>query len=353
MLREYLGNLLGVRIRENFPAIQSSIEARLAEARMEMDSLGKPRDTKENRVKYLQDIAQRFEDEAGKAMNKPGRLPEALRVRSLLRNQSEEFAQRMRQQGHTHPFEDHDVDPVETLNQMMAEAADSDEDQFGLGSGGNGGFSNLPITPPSSRSSPGFGTKKSNNFRTPTVAQHQQPPQMADALFDEIRAQFRAFHTDQLPGLINPDVVPVLFQIQTENWNLFAREYGLKVADVLGNVASGILGRACPLQAGSTIVREGLLNVLRIFWNDAGRETTKELEIYCARLHKLPPATENPLFDTKLKALQAIRLMKSMQSLQKGSSSNFAAVFKKLHFSIEDNMVKSIHDILKVYYSVS
>lgn len=356
MLRRYLSNLLGSRIRDAFPVIQASIDKRLAEAKLSARALGKPRHTRTDRLEYLREIVERYERDAKIAMERPGELPKNLMLRNKVSEEKEKFSELMRQSGHKHQFEDPDTDPQDALALMMDEHAASAKGQFQFQFGGSltpDGLDkpkapgiNLPVTPPSDHRS----SKKRSQTRKKPSRKSEILHEAPDALFNEIRKRIHEYQTSQLPGLVNPDVMPSLFKTQTEKWYTYAKQHIITIGNIVAQGIHGILERVQPRSPGFEIVHDGLWEIIKIFWQNAMNKLERELDEFCYRERNHPLSVESSMFTPRLKALQTIRLMQSIKTLSLEQSP--VAIHEQLHFSIEDNMVKTVHDILKIYYQV-
>ncbi|KXJ85683.1 P-loop containing nucleoside triphosphate hydrolase protein [Microdochium bolleyi] len=325
MLRAHLSNMLCDRIRLNFPTIQASISAHLSAARSRLAVLGQPRLTHHDRQRYLGEFVQRYAALARDAVENPGLVEEGLRIRTQVQQQKEAFAKEMREHGHTYQFEDAEVDPIARL------AEDRDHCAGGHGTGGA-------------------------------------------ELFDFIRRQLRAFQSTQLPGLVNPQVMPALVREQTAQWEAISSRHLQAVHEQVGTTAAAILHAVCP-EDQFPVVNRGLWAVLSRQWQTTAVGNGEELLRHCererggvdgtgsitGRASGHIDATGNKNFAHELKALQTLRLLESMDALadaEEADSDSLAPrrglrtelIFNQLHFSIEDNMTKMVHDILKVYY---
>ncbi|KAH9884771.1 vacuolar sorting protein VPS1 [Xylariomycetidae sp. FL2044] len=354
MLRTYLCDVLCAQIRRNFPHIQTRIQELLLEAQSSQQALGTPRPTHTDRLQYLRDTVQRYEILATKALEKPGLLDKELRVRNKVKTSNEDFAKLMHGSGHKHQFEDPDMDPVEEAMRLTAEfSLLAEEDDSSLRDEktpfpfiGNGRL----LTTPDLNDPRSLMNKKSTTsslvFRAPTK------DEIGKSLREDIREELRAFAGVQLPGLVNPEVMTVLYQKQTDKWRDFAVEHVERVAQHLGDVVQGILNRVCPPDAsGPMAMHEGLLQVLVDLWKESKAKALAEVETFCHRERKHIMQTTDSRFYEKLKAWQTIRLLRSLASVP--DKYDAAVIHNHIHSSIEDNMIHAVHDILKVYYQIS
>ncbi|KAI8278467.1 Dynamin-A [Colletotrichum sp. SAR 10_98] len=205
MLKRHLGNLLCARIRDNFPTIRDTISRLLSTAEVSRKSLGDPRPTHNLRQQYLRDILQKYCKITNRALYFPGFLDdETVRVRALTRSANESFTQAMKEGGHTFDFEDPDIDPIKELANKMS--------------------TNYPPVPPQ-QSDPTV-TPPTTPPRKGRVGQAKGVKDETAASFaKEIQSQLKIWQTTELPGLINTEVIRVLFMKQSELWERIAEEH--------------------------------------------------------------------------------------------------------------------------------
>ncbi|KAI8283814.1 hypothetical protein K4K60_002401 [Colletotrichum sp. SAR11_57] len=280
MLKKHLGNLLCARIRDNFPTIRDTISRLLSEAEGSRQSLGDPRPTHNLRQQYLRDVLQRYGEIADKALYYPGFLDdEMMRVRAMTRSANEEFTQAMKDRGHAYNFQDADVDPVKQLTDIMSHHYSSQSQASPP--------TEQPVTPPSTP--PKKGRERQS---------HNIQEQSATSFTQEVRSQLKIWQTTELPGLVNTEVIKVLFMKQSEKWEHIAEEH----IDLVG----------------------------------------RHVE-----------------FQQNLQALRSSRLLNTLGSMpiREGTLvepvAHLHALFRHIHHSAEDNMINDVHDVVKVYYQIS
>ncbi|KAJ0343713.1 hypothetical protein KNSL1_010062 [Colletotrichum chrysophilum] len=280
MLKKHLGNLLCARIRDNFPTIRDTISRLLSEAEGSRQSLGDPRPTHNLRQQYLRDVLQRYGEIADKALYYPGFLDdEMMRVRAMTRSANEEFTQAMKDRGHAYNFQDADVDPVKQLTDIMSHHYSSQSQASPP--------TEQPVTPPSTP--PKKGRERQS---------HNIQEQSATSFTQEVRSQLKIWQTTELPGLVNTEVIKVLFMKQSEKWEHIAEEHIDRV----------------------------------------GRHVE---------------------FQQNLQALRSSRLLNTLGSMpiREGTlvepAAHLHALFRHIHHSAEDNMINDVHDVVKVYYQIS
>ncbi|KAK5627842.1 hypothetical protein RRF57_003557 [Xylaria bambusicola] len=388
MLRKHLSNLLSQRIRGSFPDIRARIQELLADAQKSRAALGDARPTHADRLKYLHDIIEKYETHAAHALEKPWLLDEQLRARNKVKDCNDEFAQLMLDRGHTHQFEDPDIDPLAEVLRMKDELPGGDSSSFCLASATehnrpqnsskslstttteNNVFSfQYPQIPPKPQAtlatehniffsqghsnSPSTPQRRQSLPSNPTPTKSPAKDEIGKHLREEIRRELRVSKGTQLLGLINPEVVPALYRKQTENWYKHAYQHIYTVANHVAFVATGILRLVCPPDpiSGNPRLHDRLFNILQGFYEESGAAAVRELKKYSNQDRSHPLQTENPKYYQRLKAWQTIRLLRSLASVSPDSDA--MAIYDRLHYTIEDNMVDAVHDILKVYYQLS
>ena len=107
-LKKYLAQLLCNRIQDNFPTMLATVQARKAKVIEELNAIAAPRETLEEKRAYLSRIAHDFSSQSSDALR--GRYDTLKRddwkIRKLVRQLNEEFAQRMFSKGHYLSFAD-------------------------------------------------------------------------------------------------------------------------------------------------------------------------------------------------------------------------------------------------------
>ncbi|KAF5528590.1 Dynamin-A [Colletotrichum aenigma] len=337
MLKRHLGNLLCARIRDNFPTIRDTISRLLSTAEVSRKSLGDPRPTHNLRQQYLRDILQKYCKITNRALYFPGFLDdETMRVRALTRSANESFTQAMKEGGHTFDFEDPDIDPIKELANKMS--------------------TNYPPVPPQ-QSDPTV-TPPTTPPRKGRVGQAKGVKDETAASFaKEIQSQLKIWQTTELPGLINTEVIRVLFMKQSELWERIAEEHINEVGRYVEHAADKILRQVCS-SSGCEIIQKELSAVIAQFQRQTKERALAELREHCRRERESHLQTTDVRFQQKLQAFRSLRLMKAIVSYPPtqgyhSAEDHWAAIFHLFHHSAEENMVNDVHDVVKVYYEIS
>ncbi|OHW91879.1 vacuolar sorting protein vps1 [Colletotrichum incanum] len=349
-LQEYLGNLLCAQIRGNFPVIQESVRRLLSEAEASRKDLGDPRPTHNLRQQYIRSVIERYHTVAVKTLKSPGSLSdETLRVRGLVREANEGFTAEMQDHGHTHMFEDPSIDPMVQLAEAVSFYSARLAGYLPASSQDNGSLqqelaTTPPLTPP----------KKQQNRRKKSTAAHQ----FHTPLVEEIRDQLRIWQTTELPGLVNTEVIQVLFKKQSEHWQHIAERHIDNIANDVEVASNWILEDICSPDSCSSILYEELSRILTQFQQQAKKKAIQELKEHCRRERESHLQTTDSRFQERLQALRTVRLLKALGSIPSFQSGAFdmghsKLLFQHFHHSIEGNMIHDVHDVVKVYYELS
>ncbi|GJD05099.1 vacuolar sorting protein VPS1 [Colletotrichum higginsianum] len=344
-LQEHLGKLLCAQIRGNFPVIQESVRSLLSDAESSRRALGDPRLSHSLRQQYIRDVVERYHATAVKTLKSPGSLSdEALRVRGLVREANELFTAEMHNRGHTHLFEDPDADPMTQLaNAVKFYAARLAGET--MGAEHERGATSPPLTPPEK-------TRAATRFPT-----SQKPP--IKPLVEEIGEQLRIWQTTELPGLVNTEVIQVLYRKQSENWQRIAEYHIDCIANDIETASNWILEDACSPACCSSILYQELSRVLTQLQQQAKKKAVEELKEYCRRERASHLQTTDSRFEERLQALRTVRLLNSLGSIPPFTSGNNINIdhakrlFRHFHHSSENNMIYDVHDVVKVYYQLS
>ncbi|KAF3811106.1 Interferon-induced GTP-binding protein Mx2 [Colletotrichum gloeosporioides] len=332
MLKRYLSNLLYSRLCDSVPDIQESISDALWAANNLRTRLGDARSSHRLRQLYLRDAVEKFHAIAKKTLNSPGHLSDKeTMVRSLVRESSNHFTVAMREHGHAYEFEDVGTEPTRKLADAISSYYPSD----------------AVVTHHSTASKKSTGQQKSKDTR-------RLPP-----LTSEIRLQLKVWQTTELPGLLNTEVVKVLFKEQTRKWEDLAKSHISRVTNTVEVACDVILNQVFKSDGSSKILRSELEMVLSQFRREGKSKALDELKEYCRRERELHLQTTDPRFTENLEALRSARLLKTLKSMPKQSGdladpmSHAGALLQHFHHSAGDNMVQEVHDIVKSYYQIS
>ncbi|KAK8046043.1 hypothetical protein PG996_014107 [Apiospora saccharicola] len=358
-LRDYLGGLLCDKIRKEFPAMQQKVRQLLSRELQIKSCLGEPRDDHKARLQYLMSIIQEYNTDALQALERPWRLPdETMRLRSIVSNCNKDFDNAMMIDGHTYEFEEPQLE--------------------------------YPQAPPPATSQPGFpptpeGSPQHKSMRHGLKkASLSMPPQFGDSpqtpaeLRTEIRRQIYNFQSSQLPGLLNPDIFPVLYRTQTKKWESIARQHLEFVAQSTRDAALLLLGYVFQheLTGETNATHDRLADTLLRMSKASEQRALGELQRYCGKEADFPFFTTNPEFARRLEENRRIRfknhtfqhfkmLFEATQAAQATAEAegggvdsglfdaSLDAMYVRMHPSTAQHTEDEAHDILKAYYELS
>ncbi|KXH46427.1 vacuolar sorting protein VPS1 [Colletotrichum salicis] len=341
-LQKYLGNLLCAQIRGNFPVIQESVRRLLSDAKDSRKSLGEPRPSHSLRQQYIRDVVEKYHAMATKTLKSPGSLAkDSLRVRGLVRRANESFSSQMLARGHTYTFEDHGVDPMTQLSDTIT----SFSPPCPQPPTGQEQTTTPPTTPP-----------KKRHGLTPQLHTEPQPTRVP-SFVDEIREQLHIWQTTELPGMVNTEVIKILYKKQSEQWQRIAEQHIENIADDVETASNWILEDVCSPENCSKILYEELARTLTHFQQEAKQKALRELKDHCRRERESHLQTTDARFHERLQTLRTVRLLRAIGSSpalqQRLDLTSSKALFHQFHHSSEGNMVNDVHDVVKVYYELS
>ncbi|KAI0151759.1 vacuolar sorting protein VPS1 [Xylariaceae sp. FL1272] len=346
MLRKHLAIVLSIQNRSCFPAITRQIDQKLDRARNLRHSLGNARPTHYDRLQYLREVIQAFETFAVRALRQPGKVFPQLRIRKGIKDANDQFSKMMLETGHAYSFEDADIDPLDEVVQMMANLNESsaEKSEFGVAA--------IPqIFTQTGRQIPQVSSRKStSHIKTPQSDLTGVEDDNGLTLMKEIRAQLATFEGNHLPGLIDPDLLPLLFQLQTEKWQGLAETHLARIGEIVANTALRILEHVCsPESENHRTLHSALRAVMAELYNKAYDKAKDRLREYCSQVRE-NKMQANDMFFKKLKAWETIRLLRCLASTPPGSDA--IGLHQHIHFTSEDNIVNTVHDMMKVYYQI-
>ncbi|KPM38822.1 hypothetical protein AK830_g7733 [Neonectria ditissima] len=332
-LKVHLGAILNRKIESGFPVIRDEISGRLHAKQAEKDILGEPRDSHDSMLNYASTIARSYESKAMLALDHPGRLKiPSMELRQEVRRLNEEFDRFMRAKGATWDFQDYDVNPRAKLAELNFT---------------DGNPQARPHASPR-KGSPGFD----ESFA------HYTKMQSSEDLLRQIEEQLVGFQANQLPGIVNPDIFPAMYQLQVAKWLEIARIHLSRVKDTTATCIVTILESVCPATGGTERLFTGLRGLLEQSFHSANAQTDERCLIQCEQETKCTILqTTDPKFEEDIIGWRRVRFQQALLAAthHKGPSATeaLAKCFDLAHPSLKKNMVNEVHDVLKVYYKIS
>ncbi|KAH7008588.1 P-loop containing nucleoside triphosphate hydrolase protein [Ilyonectria destructans] len=331
-LKTHLGTILDSKITSSFPAIQEHVERNLQAKLSEEAMLGEPRGNHHARLNYATNIAKNYDELAIMALDRPGRLPTpVMELRQEVSRLNREFDSFMRARGAEWEFQDYDISPAE----KMKEIADIDR-----------GVVSETSTPPR-REIPDFDPAFNHCIRTGN----------SDKLLEVIKQKLKGVQTNQLPGIINPDIFPIMYKLQVSKWVTISNIHLQRVSNAVLKCIDAILESVCPSKGGTARLHAGLKEMLKKCFDSAGKTAKQAFRIpqrqetECETL-----GTTDDKFVEDIVGWRKMRFQEACLPFLKPGLSNIEALslcFDCAHPTLEKNMVNEVHDVLKVYYKIS
>lgn len=340
-LRTHLGDILSLRIRETFPTLESSIKARLKASRRQERALGDERDTLASQQQFLNRKAQEFCAQAKLALDRPGLSGDSAKeLRQITRQYNDEYDFFMRELGHSNNFEDIDVNPRTALERLFAKETSKiqqDKDQV---------------------RSLYEGQRRAIVEKLDVYKEFQDVGSEQD-LLALIGEKLSTFQAKQLPGVVNPDIYPVIYRQQTVKWNGITHIHLERVSKAVWRCIEAILDDVCPKTEDTILLNRGFRDILRAKFDATHEDALNDLAKYC-KLETEPDLlqTADPKFADKLDGCRKLRFFESYAEFKRSSVEgadveNFLNGFSLMHSTTKQNMINDVHDVLKVYYQVS
>lgn len=334
MLKKYLGKLLCDKIQVEFPRIFAQLQSQLKQLEKKKDSLGPERPSTHQRHAYLLDIAQRYSMAAEQAVNLPwDRQEENTRVRPIIRETNDSFAECMRRSGHSHPFQDHEVEidgAIGTLDFIVSQIL-------------------------AARNKPDVAEKE--KLISPAKLRGQSK---STELFDKIKKEVEICSSTQLPGMVHPDVIQRLYRMQTSKWHEMAADHVKSIASAVLSRSEALLNAVCPASGSTTFLNRELFVIIENFHSETVERVLCELEMHCDADQEKPLQTNEPGFVRHLQLLRSVRMARVMavadlllcQVPERSPESFGLLLSEECHPSAIEHAINDIHDTLKVYYQV-
>ena len=314
-LKRFLGRLLSDHVANEFPAIRKEIDARYTAVRKGLDQLGPPRQNTHEQIQYMIHLAGTYQRKVEDSIN--GRYFEAglhpSKLRMHVQKANDEFNTLMHSIGHYYQFQS----TAKTLDDALSAVIDGNVED--------------PID-----TSQDHGIDDSN-----------------ENIYIAIRDLYITSRGTELPGLVNPSVLEVLFARQTVKWVDIAQKYVEKVVSLIQDCNQALFARLSVDERLKTKVLDTI---------SAGMETSiTAAEYHLARIlsdeREGPLTTINHRFAENLAKARAERVVAGLERLgyQNGQQyrMNFSSLTSVAHLSNEASAVHEIHDVLNAYYKVA
>lgn len=174
-------------------------------------------------------------------------------------------------------------------------------------------------------------------------------------LMAEISSQARRFST-LLPGVINPRILENLYRLQTQKWLVISLNLLESVSFRVEEAARSILDAVCPPSGATTALRHALQDCISAMHEKAMKEARKGLEEFVASVRENIMQTTDPAFREEVQLWAYIRSFKALQDPDFSGDNPLKhchAFFNMMARSAHKDPEAEIHDVTRVYYSVS
>lgn len=191
-------------------------------------------------------------------------------------------------------------------------------------------------------------------------------------IYQWIKLEVKASRGTELQGILNPDVLPVLFHKQIRKWRSISKTHFRNTVEISVRILLTLLETTCP----DPLVRDKLEASIRQASDHAEAIGLQQLGKRLDDLTTRHLQTNNSAFEAKVHearqlrfqaALQRYRAARPVSGLERpfGMSNyefetrliidtrNTASLFEELHMSNSRNLENEIHDILKAYYEIA
>jgi hypothetical protein len=355
VLKTHIAEILSERLRSNFPDIRNDIEAILADKKSKRAKLGNPRNNYISKQNYVVDHVNKLKETFNQALNKPALVKgNRMRLRPVVAQLNAYFDTFVRNFGHQWAFQGVEL-PELTQNGGIA--------------------AGLNTPQPLSLWSDASSIQKAFNEDFAKVLN-------ADSLLSEIRDQFDVLQATQLPGVINPDIYPLMYSKQAEKWEKISLKYLHYIYEAILRLLSAAFDQDCPRDGSTLLLSEELHTLAKKMLKETYVEAKKRIEDYCQTqtnsvrtLQSTNPAFSQRLQECQMKrhssassqaALVSWNKIKDFIPNEEQPAEDHSCLvvyqafvqafinelFEKGHHSRIENMALEVHDILQIYYDV-
>jgi Dynamin central region len=373
-LKTALAHLLCERIQTTFPELDQKVKTKLIQSQSLLLELGHQRDTLPKKRAYLMNIAQRVSSLADQATGGDYQSisDESMKLCMLVRAASEKFAQKMKDHGHVHAFESTEEDGLSfanTLNrQENSRYARSSSKPFEATLAKEPGQYTVSSYQHISFMAI-YALYSAEELRLRDYAQGYISP--GSTPYSWIREEIDGNKGFELPGTLNPSIIPLLFKKQAARWKQLADEHFNNVDNIVTKVAGLILAEECAERKTRTLIAEFIKPQISLTRSHARSQIEKFFDISVNR----PLQTNDRAFEARLSAKRFSRFESAVRryidkhgpsvllSAESNDSfdtketlrlplSDLEKLFKEVRIGNIDNLQYEIHDLLQVYYEL-
>ncbi|KAI0154591.1 dynamin GTPase [Xylariaceae sp. FL1272] len=345
-LRRRLQEILAMHIRREFPKVRSDINQKIKHVEEQLKYLGHKRQTREEQIQFLMEIASNFQNTASAAARADyGQSSHfddnTMRLATLAVNRAEEFAALIRESGHRYAFDNSDTQGDISILPPMPSDTDTDMEEP------DHDDAHCPLS-------------------TRHVADHADVEDMLHDLESVISAPqdnnilpwLKSVYSHSRGyeiGTFDDKLLAVAMRAQAANWNDVAMGY---ISDMIAMVHT-FLSRLLELTVANERTRQGIMDLLiddlRARYQLALQRTAFLIQVELAG----KPATLNHYFNDNLSKCRQERIKrqlrhKTLENCKHGSDVVRLDDIAQTHnMGNVDHVIYEIHDILRSYYKVA
>ena len=348
-LRDYLGDLLSDHIRREFPSLVSELKSLHEQSTVELKQMGVPRRTPAEQRMFLIDVASRYEKHVTAALfahhDPLIRHDEQLLLRREIRSREDDFSEKMRLDGHKFVFRTFQDDEDEEFRKQASRLS---QVQDGV---------------PQKRKK---AKKSTCALDVPLVGGRTQGeawesfgpvgeiPQTKNTIYEWIRGIYRNNRGIELPGMVNPAILRIGFQEQSEAWESIALAFYEDAVEAVRNFNEAIV----KVLVHETDVQRNISRHLRGHTEDSFNHGREHLKALISSERDGILKTQNDYFTETVQKCRDDRLAWRLQNIainESNLSGHFdgKSIMNAANIRSEDQAVNDIHDALKAYYKVS
>ncbi|RGP62931.1 hypothetical protein FSPOR_8915 [Fusarium sporotrichioides] len=351
--KDYLGEILTLRIEQAFPKLERDIWLQLKDKRAMELELGEPRSTLSQEQAYLNQFVRKYAKQATLALRRPGWLEHSnLDLRQKLRILNDQFDKVMRWTGGVWSFSDANINPHSVISEYLTVIDNTHIDKEAknqqayevLHQAGDQRDFKLELS------------------KIPAFEEYEHVKTWAE-FESTIRDYLHRFGASQPPGVVNSDIYPVIYRLQVSKWGSIAQEHLERVRDALQLSYEGILSSVCPDTGSTSTLHRELKGRLFLMFRATFEKAQRRMEDYCKQ------ETETELLQTTderfIHELDGWRMLRYARAFHDGCSvhdgqtqtlasrTTLANMWHIMDISNERRMICDIHDVVKVYYEIS
>lgn len=300
-LEKFLRKLLFDHIRKEYPSLVQEINTLMERCSKDLENLGPRRESSDEQRRMLIEIATEFQSSAKNSLmgfyEMDCLTQKSLRVRMHIQNLNEEFSDKVWRFGHTKSFNGKPSIPHEA--------------------------GNVPL----------------------------DPEEEALSIYDWIKDAYRQSRGAELPGMVNPGVVQLLFKMQTTKWEKLAANHIARVKQHVEQFNIDLLRQKCPDDS----LRQKIWMRLRPMFAAVYKRADEELRAILEDERGGILLTYNHYYAANLDNSRKQRIL-SVIKVTTGTDADIqpdAVVARSTYSSNEDQAVNEIHDVLQAFYKVA